>query len=54
MQLNNIIHHQTEPDSKFEYDIFNIEVKEKINSIKDNIVVSNPKIRIEDVIEEVL
>jgi hypothetical protein len=53
MQLNNIIHHQTEPNNKFEHDIFTIEVGEKINSINDNIVVDNPKLKLEDIIEEI-
>ncbi len=51
MQLNNVIHHQTESNTKFEYDIFSIEVKEKINSIKDNIIVNNPKIKLEDIVD---
>ena len=46
-----IIHHKTESHTEFEYDIFSIEVKEKINSIKDNIIVNNPKIKLEDIVD---
>ena len=52
IQFNDIIHHQTESNTKFLYDIFTIEVNKKVNSINDNIVVNNPKLNLKEIIGE--
>lgn len=51
VQFNDIIHHKTESHTEFEYDIFKIKVNEKVNCIDKNIIVNNPKIKLEDIID---
>jgi len=46
-QINDIIHHSTENNSDYEYDIFKIKVKSKINHIMDNLIVKNPPLDFE-------
>ena len=38
---------------EFEYDIFKIKVNDKVNCIDDNIIVNNPKIKLENIVEEI-
>ena len=45
--INNIVHYSADSTGLFEYDVFKINVKEKKNIIKDNIIVKNPKINFE-------
>ena len=54
VQFNDIIHHQTEPHSEFDYDVFKIIVKEKNNIIKNHINVKNPNISLKEIIGETL
>jgi len=53
MQFNDIVHHQTEPNSEFEYDVFKLKIGKKVNTIKDNIIVHNPKIELQKIIDGV-
>ena len=41
-KINDSIHYSTEEDSEYEYEIFRIKVKSKINKIMDNVIVKNP------------
>ena len=53
-QFNDVIHHQIEENGTYDFDIFRIRVNGKNNTIKDNIVVKNPPIKLEDIVEEVV
>ena len=53
VQFNDIVHYKTEPHSEFEYDVFKVKVNNKVNCIDDNIIVNNPKIKLENIVEEI-
>ena len=52
VQFNDIVHHKTEPNSEFEYDVFRVKINNKVNCIDDNIIVNNPKIKLGDIVDE--
>tara|TARA_Y100000361_G_C11152878_1_gene342264 strand:- start:119 stop:1426 length:1308 start_codon:yes stop_codon:yes gene_type:complete len=51
-KFNDIVHHQTEVGNEYEFDIFKVKVNKKVNTINDNIVVSNPPLKLEEIVEE--